>query len=145
MMNGRTAVAVSVNISTIRFEILIMVRVRCEHDFGEQKHIPTLRALLHSGEHRLPACSSRQLAETIDFERSSLCETVAGKLPANAGWVAAASAPQKQMRTDRNLHLFLARPWQRVEIDVAAGQDDADAATAKIDLVLDDCGIRNGG
>jgi hypothetical protein len=37
-----------------------------------------------SGEHRLPACSSRQLAET-SFEFGSLREIVAGKLPATAG------------------------------------------------------------
>jgi hypothetical protein len=57
----------------------------------------------------------------------------------------AACAPQKRACANRDLQLFRSDPRQRVEIDVAAGQDDADAATAKIDLVLDDCGIRNGG
>ena len=39
-----------------------------------------------SGEHRLPACRSRQLAETISSEMRFAARDVAGKLPATTGW-----------------------------------------------------------
>ncbi len=40
-----------------------------------------------SGEHRLPACRSRQLAETLlEIHAKSDPLLVAGRLPATAGW-----------------------------------------------------------
>jgi hypothetical protein len=40
----------------------------------------------NSGEHRLPACESRQLAETSLRFSDAKTACVAGKLPATAGW-----------------------------------------------------------
>ena len=57
----------------------------------------------NAGEHRLPACSSRQLAETLFNGGSSRCENVAGKLPATAGWQ---PALPKLRRANKGIHFF---------------------------------------
>jgi len=54
----------------------------------ETRALPGILNHMHviSGEHRLLARKSRQLAETVVFNRGDNTPIVAGRLPATAGW-----------------------------------------------------------
>jgi hypothetical protein len=54
---------------------------------GDDFRFTLSRAVFDSGERRLPACRSRQLAETrIRDHHDNTRKNIAGKLPAIAGW-----------------------------------------------------------
>src|SRR6185312_6749966 len=53
-----------------------------------------------SGERRLPACESRQLAETLGRFNIDYALDVAGKLPATAGWQPALPDVKPATRAD---------------------------------------------
>src|SRR4029077_1599046 len=59
-----------------------------------------------SGEHRLPACSIRQLAECTSCLRNVLRSEVRGRLPQTAGWQPALPRTQGDLTMNERSFIF---------------------------------------